>query len=297
MGDSTGTEIEHTRKGMPTTTCPHPDRPTAGRVCSHLLEQNGSNYLKRFTGDDLAHDLVCRTCTQEAETIDSKLVGGCSECLRSIEKEGCWDGIVGRPGIRIGTRNDLRFHHETIVLPGLEDVSILDVQPVEGSDGAWLACTATGSLVLIEPLHHSVREVAQVPQESLDFDGPFLRDTRSPWSKRPLCLLRISRSGNVAAVANTYGRRSVVLDLATGQKLIQLERGDRGNSTNKRCRSLANQPCEHQRHAHDRTKCGDVAAHQSRRQYLLPRLHDRFTPGTGNRAVGKETWFQQDVSA
>ncbi len=61
-------------------------------------------------------------------------------------------------------------------------------------------------------------------QEALDFDGPNIREPQREWPKGPACVLRVSRNGELAAVANTYGHKGAVLDLATGKAKMPLVR-------------------------------------------------------------------------
>jgi hypothetical protein len=134
--------------------------------------------------------------------------------------------ILGSPEVLISTRTNLRFEHETVELPELAGLSILDLQPIEGSAASWLALTTTGSLIEIDLLHRSARTVAQVPHDALDFDGTSIHVPDSSWTHGPRCVLRVSRNGEVAAVANTYGPKGVVLDLSTGQVTMRLHRDE-----------------------------------------------------------------------
>jgi hypothetical protein len=44
--------------------------------------------------------------------------------------------------------------------------------------------------------------------------------------KGPACILQVSRNGELAVVANTYGRKGIVLDLVTGKTTMNLLRDD-----------------------------------------------------------------------
>jgi hypothetical protein len=168
-------------------------------------------------------DLVCGPCSREPEKIDAALINVCNECFRLIDDSGSWDGNVGKPEI-LSRPSTLRLEHEDIDLPQLAGIHILEVQPVEGSADSWLACTSTGAIIKIIPTEHSFRVVAQVPQEGLDFDGPNIRGPQQDWLKGSACVLQVSRNGELVAVANRYGQKGVVLDLATGSMTIRLFR-------------------------------------------------------------------------
>lgn len=66
--------------------------------------------------------------------------------------------------------------------------------------------------------------MAQVSHEALDFDGPHVRKPEHVWAKGPACILQVSPNGDLVAVANRYGEKGVVLDLATGRPSMKLLR-------------------------------------------------------------------------
>jgi hypothetical protein len=165
-------------------------------------------------------------CAKTPDETDGRLVLACSECFKAVEKDGGWEGILGTPEVLISTRRDLRFEHETAELPELSGLTVIDLQPIEASAGLWLACTSTGSLIEINPVQRSVRTMAQVPPDGLDFDNGVVSETSESWTHGPRITLRVSRKGEMAAVANTYGRRGVVLDLITGQVTMRLLRDE-----------------------------------------------------------------------
>jgi hypothetical protein len=97
--------------------CPHHNRTPKGKVCPHLPFPQ-DDYIQRFTGLGLEYDLLCRQCAQQLDAdVESTLVAMCAECFEHVEDEGCWDGILGRPQVRIAAQ-EARFVHETFELPG-----------------------------------------------------------------------------------------------------------------------------------------------------------------------------------
>jgi hypothetical protein len=106
----------------------------------------------------------------------------------------------------------------------LVDADILEIRPIDRSAGTWLACTNTGALIEINPGARSAEVVAQVSRDDLDFDGPNIRKPGRAWPNGPACALHVSPEGDFAAVANRYGDKGVVLDLATGQPTMELLR-------------------------------------------------------------------------
>jgi hypothetical protein len=202
--------------------CSHKDRKPGGRICLHLMENGHTDYAQRFAGAGTEYDLVCDQC-KKLDEIESVLICVCKECFVTVEKNGCWDGICGNPEVLVRESN-LRFQHEDIELPDLTNVHILDIQPIEASAGAWSACTSTGTLLDIRPAQRSVRVAARVPQDALDFDGSEIRESKRPWPKGSACVLQVSRNGDLAAVANRYGDKGIVMDLVTGKPIMSLLR-------------------------------------------------------------------------
>ena len=214
-------------KDVMTTTCEHVDQCEVGRICHHLLKQKDVDYFRRFTGIGVKYDLVCSACAREPESIKEQLASVCSKCFAAVETDGCWEGIVGTPEIRVGSRN-LTFHHVEFSLPELAGLDILDVQPVENLKGQWVACCSTGLLIAIDTIQRSTRVVARLGQDALDFDGQTISESTNTWVKGPRVMLCVSRDGSTAAVANTYGDRGIVVDFATGRVNMQLRR-DKGH--------------------------------------------------------------------
>jgi hypothetical protein len=68
--------------------------------------------------------------------------------------------------------------------------------------------------------------VAQARPGELDFDGTVISESRQAGALGPRCVVRVSRDSELAAVANTYGRRGVVFDLSTGRVTMTLCRDE-----------------------------------------------------------------------
>jgi hypothetical protein len=80
-------------------------------------------------------------------------------------------------------------------------------------------------LIEIDVILRCARTVAVVPGDA-QFDGQQNRAVRQPWSNGPPLVLRISRSGEFAALANTYGQQGAVLDLRAGRVTMNLRRDE-----------------------------------------------------------------------
>jgi hypothetical protein len=210
---------------MPVIECSHKDREPWGRVCLHLLEDEDADYRQRFTGTGLEYELVCERCGTESKDVESALIYICKGCFDAIEENRWWDSILGSPEV-LTRGSNLHLQHTDVDLPELAGVRTLDVQPIEEVADAWLACTSTGTLFEIRPGHRSLRTVAQVPHDALDFDQGEIRQTQKEFTRGPACVLRVSRNGEIAAVANGYGQKGIVFDLSTGNATMRLCRGN-----------------------------------------------------------------------
>lgn len=204
--------------------CSHYDRASKGRVCPHP-DALKDGYIKRFTGVDFTYDLLCTACAKQPDAIESTLALACPECFDKIEEEGDWYGILGQPQVRIADHS-LRFEHETFVIPELRGTTFLNLQPIEGTAGTWLGCTPAGSLIEIDLVRRQARPIAQLKEDALDFDDSLIRTATEAWKKGPRVAVHVSRDGDLAAVANTYGSRGAVVDLGSGQITMTLNRGD-----------------------------------------------------------------------
>jgi hypothetical protein len=203
--------------------CIHTDRGLGGRVCSHLLQVNDADYCKRFTGEGRTYDLICYKCVNSVDTIDASLLHICEECFRELESDQSrlWEGVLGAPEISIRSSR-LRFEHEDIQFIELGSVAPVAICPIQQSDDMWLACNETGALSELVPSQRRSRVVAQIPRDSLDFDGPMIQRPKQP--KASPVVLKVSRGGELAAVANRYGDKGVVINLVSGKPTMSLRR-------------------------------------------------------------------------
>lgn len=191
--------------------CPHLDADRLKRVCTHLLLEKDGDYLKRFTGIGLEYDLVCPHCGKLDEGIDATLRPSCSKCFEEIEDEGNWDGIIGRPEIRI-RETGLRFEHERFDFPKLTSIKILDIQPIVAAPGVWLAVSSDGRLLRINLPHRTISNDTLIPNGAIDLSKELT--------------LRTTKHGEFAAICETKGQRGIVLDLSSGETKLTLNRGE-----------------------------------------------------------------------
>ncbi len=184
----------------------------AGRVCVHLLENRDQDHLQRFTGRDLAFDLVCDECGRNPDGSENSLRGVCPDCFRGAREEGHWDGIVGRPEVA-ERETGLAFRHETARRVAEPGARVIDIQPVPSVDrDLWIAVTASGEILRLYLDEGSATVLCRLPEAPVDFASDVT--------------LRVSDDGKMAAVANTRGRQGVVFDLTSGRTTMSLDRGD-----------------------------------------------------------------------
>jgi hypothetical protein len=119
----------------------------------------------------------------------------------------------------------LTFRHHDLELEALSGVNLAAVRPIEGRDGLWLTCSETGALIEISPNARKTRIVAQISADAIDFDGSTIAKPKREWKKGAWVTLKVSRDGEFAAVANTYGDKCVIVDLLSGDSTKYLNRG------------------------------------------------------------------------
>ena len=179
------------------------------RVCLHLLESKDTDHYQRFTGNGLDYDLLCSKCKSAPADMKANLREVSPDCFKEVEQEGCWDGIIGEPEISIRASN-LYFEHESRRLPEVASIQFLDIQPVVSSLNVWLAISSDGTLIRLDLNLGSIRRGPRLPEGLVDLQKK--------------AMLRITRNGELAVVANARGQHGAVLDVESGQVTLLLDR-------------------------------------------------------------------------
>ena len=194
--------------------CIHNDAQDSGQVCMHLLDAvpERTDYHRWFSGHGSEYRLVCAAChrrlVEGVAAVDVAHI--CQPCFQTLETEGCFDGVAGRPAVLVCESN-LSVVVETIELP--LPGRILALQPLNShAESRWIALTTGGDIVRLDLGLRSVKQLARLVQTKMDLDKDI-----------ELC---VSSDGRWAALANTHGRYGCVVDLQTGQMTLQLERDD-----------------------------------------------------------------------
>jgi hypothetical protein len=135
--------------------------------------------------------------------------------VERVEKDGSWEGIVGRPEVA-ERASGLHFRHESLHLGELAGDRILDVRPVQAVDqNLWVAVTGAGQLLRLDLDDRSAAAIRPLTGSNLNFADPVT--------------LHLSGDGRMAAVVNTHGQSGVVVDLGSGKATMPLQRDDYHN--------------------------------------------------------------------
>jgi hypothetical protein len=194
--------------------CSHAAAHIGQRVCRHLFGGQADSYARRFTGVALDYDLLCVACAELDEPAPADLVTVCAECFESSAERAVWTrgerAVLSQPPIcERATR--LSFAHQMIRLPLALGASLLDLQPLAGrAESHWLAVTSAGMLVAIDLGKRSWTQVAEL-SAAVDLE----RDLA----------LSVSPDGKLAAVVEAAGQSGLVVDVASGELTMLLDRG------------------------------------------------------------------------
>ncbi|MCW5866735.1 MAG: hypothetical protein KIS61_05695 [Candidatus Eremiobacteraeota bacterium] len=181
--------------------CPHTEQGSGRQVCSHLLGGLDDNWTteqfrhyRRFTGHSLNYVLTCPECREYPL---SELSWVCDPCFVEIA-HGSRLGTSGRPQVA-ETDSGLKLQQVDSLPP---EANLLQVVPFEKG---WAALTETNELILLDSGRRRAFPLAR-------WELPLYEE-----------LTLVAREPYVA-IASTFGTRGVVVDTATGQVSMSLER-------------------------------------------------------------------------
>jgi hypothetical protein len=197
--------------------CPHPAAHIGGGVCWHLWRGEASEFAHRFTGDALDYDLLCESCAAPASgPAAGELVRVCMDCFESVSARGSWlagsRAVLSRaPVAERATR--LSFSHEMVRLPAELGAPLWDLVPLPGgSESVWLAVTRAGALFALDLGRKKVSLLAELAAAGVEPEGEL-----------GLCA---SPDGQLVAVVEEEGSSGVVVDVASGDIEVMLDRGE-----------------------------------------------------------------------
>ncbi len=197
---------------MPFLDCSHPDSKAFGKVCPHLLTGEEDEYKQYFTGAGLTYSLICLPCAEHIQDVVSDLQTVCALCFKNIAENGFWVGIGGQPEI-LREPSDLIFQNRIVKVPGLAPDTLKEIQPLPcTSQSIWISVTTAGHLLQINLDSQSIVTLTTLEPSEVDLTKPV-----------SLCF---APDGDFMAITNTLGTTGVVLDLASGRRTFQLQRGN-----------------------------------------------------------------------
>ena len=136
----------------------------------------------------------------------------CLDCFTSFGEDRDFLGIIGHPEV-LERRSSLSFTHETVALNQPLGEAVLVLQPViTATTPMCVALTESGELYRIDLTARLATPLARVVDANVS-----LTEKLS---------LHLSRDGELAAVVNPFGQYGVVVDLASGEVTMRLERGN-----------------------------------------------------------------------
>lgn len=202
----------------PSAACAHGDVHIAQRVCRHLWQREVDTYCHRFGGRGIDYDLLCSTCAEGEKPPDADLVTVCAACFEEAAEAGTWSSgeraVVGQPAIAERPTR-LSFSHEMVRLPIPLPASLLDLQALPPVDDVptsrWLALTGTGALLVIDLVEKYWMPLAQLDGAGVDLEHELA--------------LHVAPDGRTAAVVENRGDSGVVVDIATGDITMMIDRG------------------------------------------------------------------------
>lgn len=187
--------------------CTHLEEKDRHNVCVHLLEVT-ENYItcyRFYTGKGTEFVLVCAECKETPETIEAHSL--CSDCFTDVQDDLV--GIVGKPE-NVSRASNLVFRHSQHHIEGFNSESMVDIHPLPHVKyREWIALTHTNTIMRINFDTQEIERLCDIPQTS---DGVNFTS------------LHLSPSSDVAVLYSRLGREGVVLELASGKVLMNLQR-------------------------------------------------------------------------
>jgi hypothetical protein len=196
--------------------CAHPDAGKTGRACEHLLKKgsdefySASQHFRFFTGQGADFVWICAECARDPERGVVHWRTICDGCAQDI---GCGTrlGELGGLGVKI-REVGLAFKHRIVAGPGIPGSIVAAAQRGRSASGGWLLLTSGCALWSLETSEQSGQWLKLPLELALERDAPLL--------------LAVSADGGLAAIANTYGRRGIVVDLIGKRITMEWDRGD-----------------------------------------------------------------------
>lgn len=200
--------------------CAHKDAERTGRACEHLLKKatdefySSSEHFRYFTGRGADFVLLCPECAKKSDFGEPHWRTVCDSCVQDL---AC--------GKRLGEVGTVEFSCREAGL-ALNHRSVVSAKKIaaagalgQRTDGRWLLLSAECELLLLDPTAKTLNGIGVPLPPNIDRGQPLM-----------LC---VSSDARFAAIANTYGRHGVVVDLERECVTMELIRG---NYYNEHCK-------------------------------------------------------------
>ncbi|GIF53579.1 hypothetical protein DFJ67_4549 [Asanoa ferruginea] len=191
--------------------CGHAALAGSRRVCRHLIEPDSEqDYFRLFTGIGAEYELACQPCVDD--TPDLLVV--CEGCLARALDNNSVDGYRGTPAV-LDRPEPMSIALDRRALP----FAPLDIAPVPGAPHRWLLLSPSGVVEWHSDDRPSSAAMVRFELPDVPAEGHF--PTLPP---RPR--LHVSPSARFCAVVVDFGRHGIVVDLAAGRIVAELDRGE-----------------------------------------------------------------------
>jgi hypothetical protein len=184
------------------------NRPSS--ICPHVAAVP-DEYFVWFTGRGCEHYWVCGPCAKKYPEPPNGMLEATDELYRRCEPEVSWEGICGKPEVRL-RESSLHFVHAMLSLQDLRWGSWVDVQPAQMSNGKWIVILSSGHVAELFPREKDFKVLYRLKDVPFDFDA-----------ETGLC---VSPKLDYGVVYQASNRLACVFDMASGKVTAQIDRGE-----------------------------------------------------------------------
>ncbi len=190
--------------------CKHQDAERAREICEHRLFglSKMEGFHRRFTGIGSDYELLCEACCA-ALPAPPPLRKICEECFENYVA-GNRLADLGAPAFR-ERASTLAFSHRTLRLFA-DGVDAVAFAPIAHEPHAWLMLDRSGRLHRVDTEHARSEAAGCIDLTAVDISASIE--------------LLVAPRGTLAVVAETKGRRGIVVEPASGRTTLALLRDD-----------------------------------------------------------------------
>ena len=187
------------------------DTRKGGCVCYHLIEDDGLDKYRQFTGLGNAYNLFCNQCWANQAELEANLRQVSPEKFEDVDGYGSCEGFIGEAEV-LQRPSDLKFIHALHWLRKPLPSSILSIQPEHNvTTSTWIAILASREVVRIELDKGTFNRLCVIKSSSINFSEKIA--------------VHLSPDNQLLAIVNERGSLGIVVDLSTGKPMMELNRG------------------------------------------------------------------------